>query len=104
MVSLRILVRPKRNIEQDLIIAKVHTGLNEKKRKLSQQRFHEHYGQHSHIDIDDSVFILIEQCETHEQLKEREKHFGNIDLKHFTFMGFMKRKTINIMPCFLTFL
>ena len=43
-----------------------------KKRKVSQQRFHEHYGQHSHNGIDDWQFTLIEQCETHEQLKERE--------------------------------
>ena len=43
-----------------------------KKCKVSQQRFHEHYGQHSHNGIDDWQFTLIEQCETHEQLKERE--------------------------------
>ena len=53
MVNRLFFVRPKRNIEQDLIIDKVHTGLNEKKRKLSQQRFHEHYAQHSHNEIDD---------------------------------------------------
>ena len=53
MVNFLILVRPKRNIEQDFIIAKVRTGLNEEKRKLLQQRFHEHYGQHSHNEIDD---------------------------------------------------
>ena len=53
MVNFLILVRPKRNIEQDFIIAKVRTGLNEKKRKLLQHRFHEHYGQHSHNEIDD---------------------------------------------------
>ena len=27
---------------------------------------------HSHNGIDDWQFTLIEQCETHEQLKERE--------------------------------
>ena len=43
-----------------------------KKRKVSQQRFHEHYGQHSHNGIDDRQFTLIEQCEKREQLKERE--------------------------------
>ena len=53
-----------------------------KKHKVSQQRFHEHYGQHSHNGIDDYKFTLIEQCETHEQLKER-KNFGNTGLKHF---------------------
>ena len=43
-----------------------------KKRKISQQRLYEHYGQHSHNGIDDWQLILIEQCETHERLKERE--------------------------------
>ena len=43
-----MLVRQKQNSEQDLIIIKAHTGPTEKKRKVSQQRFHEHYGQHSH--------------------------------------------------------
>ena len=43
-----------------------------KKRNVSQQRFHEHYGQHSHNGIDDWQFRLNEQCETHDQLKERE--------------------------------
>ena len=43
-----------------------------KKRKISQQCFHEHYGQHSHNRIDGWQFTLTEQCETHDQLKERE--------------------------------
>ena len=42
------------------------------KRKVSQQRFHEHYGQQSHEEIDDWQFTLTRQCEAHEQLKERE--------------------------------
>ena len=37
-----------------------------KKHKVSQKRFHEHYGQRSHNGIDDWQFTLIEQCETHE--------------------------------------
>ena len=75
-----------------------------KKRKVSQQRFHEH-GQHSHNGIDDWQFTLIEQCETHEQLKERErgKDFGNTGVKRFTLMGLMKRKNIYINSPFLTF-
>ena len=64
-------VRQKRNSEQDLITVKAHTGPI-KKHKVSQQRFREYYGQHSHNEIDDWQFTLIEQCETHEQLKERE--------------------------------
>ena len=48
-----MLVREKRNLQQDLITIKAHTGPIEKKRKVSQQRLHEHYGQHSHNGIDD---------------------------------------------------
>ena len=33
-----------------------------KKRKVSQQRFHEYYGQHSHNGIDDWQFTLIEHA------------------------------------------
>ena len=68
-----MLVRQKRNLEPDLIIIKVHRGKSyRKKGKVSQQRFHEHYRQHSHNGIDDWQLTLIEECETHEQLKERE--------------------------------
>ena len=40
-VLLLMLVRQKRNLEQDLIIIKMHTGPIEKKRKVSRQSFHE---------------------------------------------------------------
>ena len=63
-----------------------------KKHKVSQQHFHEHYGQHSHNGIDDWQFTLNKQCETHEQLKENE-NVGNAGLRSFTFMGLMKRQT-----------
>ena len=43
-----------------------------KKREVSQQCLHEHYGQHSHNGIDDWQFTLIKQCQTHETLKKRE--------------------------------
>ena len=62
-----------------------------KKRKVSQQRFHEHYGQHSHNGIDDWQFTLIEQCETREQLKEKEK-FWQHRLKTFYPYGFNEKK------------
>ena len=65
MGKLLILLRQKQNLEQDLIIIKVYTGPIEKILKVSQQRFHEHYGQYSHNRIDDWQFILIEQCEMH---------------------------------------
>ena len=41
------------------------------KRKVLQQRFHEHYWKHSHNRFDDWQLILLEQCETHEQLKQK---------------------------------
>ena len=67
-----MLLRQKRNLEQDFIIIKMHTGPIEKKLKVSQQHFHKHYGQHSHNGIDDWQFTVTEQCETHELLKERK--------------------------------
>ena len=62
-----------------------------KKRKVSQQLFHEHYGQHSHNGIDNWQFTLIEQCETHEQLKEMEK-FWQHRLKMFYHYGLNEKK------------
>ena len=62
-----------------------------KKRKVLQQRFHEHYGEHSHNGIDDWQFTLIEQCETHEQLKERET-FCQHRLKTFYPYGLNEKK------------
>ena len=85
-----MLVRQKRNLEQDLIIMKVQTG-HIKKRKVSQQHFHEHYEQHSHNGIDDCQFTLIEQCETQEQLKER-KIFRQHRLKTFYPYGHNEKK------------
>ena len=62
-----------------------------KKRKVLQQRFHERYGEHSHNGIDDWQFTLIEQCETHEQLKERET-FCQHRLKTFYPYGLNEKK------------
>ena len=62
-----------------------------KKRKVLQQRFHEHYGQHSHNGIDDWQFALIELCETQEQLKERET-FWQQRLKTFYHHGLNEKK------------
>ena len=51
----------------------MRTDPTEKKKwKVSEQSFHEQNGQHSYNGIDDWYFILLEQCETHEQLKESE--------------------------------
>ena len=49
----------------------MHIGPFGKQWKVAQHRFHEHYGQHSHNENDDWQLALVEQCGTHEQLKER---------------------------------
>ena len=49
-------------------------------KKSIQQRFHEHYGKHSHNGILDWQFTYIEQYETHKHLKEKEtfwQHMSN---------------------------
>ena len=73
-----------------------------KKRKVSQQRFHEYYGQDSHNGIDDWQFTLIEQCETQEQLQEREI-FWQHRLKKFYPYGLNEKKNIYIKSSLLTF-
>ena len=62
-----------------------------KKRNTSQQCFHEHYRQHSQNGIDNWQFTLIKQCETHEQLKQRET-FRQHRLKTFYLYGLMEKK------------
>ena len=69
-----MLVRQKRNLGARFNNYKSAHRSYRKKRKVSQQRFHEHYGQHSHNGIDDWQFTLIEQCENTRAV-ERE---GNI--------------------------
>ena len=91
MVKLLMLVRQKQNLEQDLIIIKVHTGPKKRNRKISQQRFHELYMQNRHNGIDDWQLKLIEQCETHEQLKQRET-FWQHRLKTFDPYGVHEKK------------
>ena len=54
MGNLIMLVRQKRNLEQDLITIKVQTDPIEKKNKKDHyQRFHDHRRQHSQNGIDD---------------------------------------------------
>ena len=69
-----MLVRQKRNSEQDLIIIKAHTGPIEKNVKYHSNVFMNiclMTGQHSHNGIDDWQFTLLEQCETQTAEKER---------------------------------
>ena len=72
MVKLLMLARQKRSLEQDLIIIIVRTGPIEKNVKYHSNIFMNIMKKHSHNGIDDWQFTLIEQCETHEQLKARE--------------------------------
>ena len=81
MVKLLILVRQKQNLKQDLIIIKVRTGHLEKNVKYDSNVF----------SSDDWQFTSIEQCETHDQLKERET-FWQHRLKTFYPYGINKRK------------
>ena len=81
MVKLLILVRQKQNLKQDLIIIKVRTGHLEKNVKYYSNVF----------SSDDWQFTSIEQCETHDQLQERET-FWQHRLKTFYPYGINKRK------------
>ena len=66
--------------------------------------FQEHYGQHTHNGIDDWKSTLIEQYETHKQLKVEEREtFWQHRLKGFTLMDLIKRKNIYHKSSFLAF-
>ena len=60
-----------------------HRAFRKVNRKTTQKPFHDHYCLDAHLGIDDLDFSLFEQCETHKQLKEREKPFDSTDLKLF---------------------
>ena len=49
-----------------------HRAFRKGNQKVPQKRFHTHYCLDGHSGIDDWDFVILEQCETHEQLKERE--------------------------------
>ena len=40
--------------------------------EVPQRRFHAQYCHDDHYEINNWNFVIFEQCETHEQLKERE--------------------------------
>ena len=79
MGKLLMLVRQKRNLEQDLIIIKVHAGPIEKNVKY-----------HSNVFMN-IMATFIEQCETYEQLKESET-FQQHRLKTFHPYGLNEKK------------
>ena len=64
-----------------------HRAFRKGSRKVPQKLFHTHYCLDGHIGIDKWDFVILEQCETHAQLKEKEtfwqhrlKTFYPIDL------------------------
>ena len=54
-----------------------HQSFQKEKQNVPQKRFHSHYIQDCHRDIDDWEVTLFEKCETHKQLKEKESFWQN---------------------------
>ena len=48
-----------------------HRAFRKGNQKVPQKRFHAHYCLDGHSGADDWNFVIFEQCETHEELKER---------------------------------
>ena len=49
-----------------------HRAFRKENHKIPQKRFQDHYCLNGHLGIDDWDFTLSDQCERHNQLKERE--------------------------------
>ena len=68
-----------------------HRAFRKGNRKIPQKLFHDHYCLDVHFGIDDCDFTLLEQCETHKQLKERET-FWQHQLKTFYPLGLNEKQ------------
>ena len=68
-----------------------HRTFRKGNQKVPQKRFHAHYCRDGHSGINDWDFVLFEQCETHEQLKERET-FWQHRLKTFYPIGLNEKE------------
>ena len=68
-----------------------HRAFRKGNQKVPQKRFHAHYCRDGHSGINDWDFVLFEQCETHEQLKERET-FWQHRLKTFYPIGLNEKE------------
>ena len=68
-----------------------HRAFRKGKQKVPQKRFHAHYSFDGHSGIDDCNFVFFEQCETYEQLKERETFWQN-RLKTFYSIGLNEKE------------
>ena len=73
-----------------------HRAFRKDNQKVLQKRFHAHYCLDGHSGIDDWNFVIFEQCETHEQLKEKET-FWQHRLKTFYPIGLNEKE-----ECLLT--
>ena len=64
--------------------------------KVAQKRLHAHYCLDGHSGIDDCDFVIIDQCEAHEKLKERDT-FWQHRLKIFYQIGLNAKGGILIL-------
>ena len=79
VVEFPTLGKQKPNFATGSTITKVNIEHLEKdNQKVPQRRFHAHYCLDGHSGIDDWKFVIFEQCETHEYLKERETFWQHI--------------------------
>ena len=68
-----------------------HRAFRKGNQKVPQKRFHDRYCRDGHSGINDWDFVLFEQCETHEKLKERET-FWQHRLKTFYPIGLNEKE------------
>ena len=68
-----------------------HRAFRKGNQNVPQKRFHTHYCLDGQSGTDDWNFVIFEQCETHEQLRERET-FWQHRLKTFYPKGFNGKK------------
>ena len=68
-----------------------HRAFRKGNQKVPQKGFHAHHWLDGHSRIDDSNFVIFEQCETHEHLKEREIFWEN-RLKTFYPIGLNEKE------------
>ena len=68
-----------------------HRAFRKANQKVPQKRLHAHCCPDGHRGIDDWKFVIFEQCETHQQLKERET-FWQHGLKTFYPIGFNEKE------------
>ena len=64
--------KTKPKLNSDICSKSKHRAFRKGNRKIPQKRFYDRYCLDGHSGIDDWDFSLLEQCETHKQLKERE--------------------------------